>query len=123
MDVVRNSLLVCDMGNHRIQEFSLADRTKVLQVYGKGQGNEAGYLNYPCSILSFPTKDMIVTCESIGNRLQFFSRAGESLAIYGARGEADGQLREPSSIDVNLEKGLILVCDKKNNRVQSLEIR
>ncbi len=108
----KSELYIADACNHRIVVVNPAG--EVLRQFG-GAGRGPGQLSYPYDLMLL-SDDTLLVCEFGNNRLQRFSREGESLGIYGRLGFEKGELQYPWGVDGTDEH--IFVVDSGNNRVQ-----
>lgn len=114
------TLWVADACNHRIVRLSLDG--EVLAVFGSF-GSGAGELRYPYDIVSTPARQAdsaggtIMVCEYEGNRLQWFTKDGRSVGVWGHSGRAVGELFAPWGATYG-PRGRVWVVDSLNSRVQ-----
>ena len=99
-------VVVCDFGNHRIQEF--ARDLSFVREWGS-RGDLPGQFKEPCAVAVAPNGDVFVA-DTWNQRVQAFSKTGEYLrewagGFYGPRGIA---------VDSG---GSVFLADTGNNRV------
>jgi sugar lactone lactonase YvrE len=98
--------LVCDFGNHRIQEFGRDAR--LLRGWGQ-RGKEPGEFEQPGAVAVAPSGEIVVA-DTWNQRVQVFSKTGEFVREFG------GGFFGPRGIAVD-GTGSIFVSDTGNNRV------
>uniref|UniRef100_A0A7S0FJ51 Uncharacterized protein n=1 Tax=Pyrodinium bahamense TaxID=73915 RepID=A0A7S0FJ51_9DINO len=109
-------VLVCDSGNHRIQEFDMLDEFKFVRQFGlKGTG-EAQFTS-PLDVAVNCAGEILVSDSC--HRIQVFDHEGNFLRAFGSKGRQPGQFDHPTNMAVNDENALF-VCDQSNHRVQVL---
>jgi RHS repeat-associated protein len=79
-------------------------------------GTSDGQMSEPVGITTNGGQSFFVV-ERANNRVEKFSSQGEWLAKFGGPGPGDGQLKEPTAI--NLSGSLLWVADTGNNRMQA----
>eukprot|EP00425_Heterocapsa_triquetra_P030167 CAMPEP_0195099096 /NCGR_PEP_ID=MMETSP0448-20130528/58067_1 /TAXON_ID=66468 /ORGANISM="Heterocapsa triquestra, Strain CCMP 448" /LENGTH=549 /DNA_ID=CAMNT_0040133921 /DNA_START=39 /DNA_END=1688 /DNA_ORIENTATION=- len=109
-------LLVCDSGNHRVQEFDLHNGCGFVREWGS-QGVGDGQFNSPLAVTANRTGDILVSDSS--NRIQVFDPQGQFIRAFGRKSSQDGCFNYPVGLSVNDENALF-VCDQGNHRVQVL---
>lgn len=110
------TLWIADACNHRLVRMTLEGEVQaVVGSYGSGPGQ----MRYPYDI-SQGSDGSLMVCEYEGNRLQWFSKAGKSLRIWGRAGRAVGELFAPWGA-VYGPNNWIYVVDSLNSRVQVIE--
>ncbi|HEU4735433.1 MAG TPA: 6-bladed beta-propeller, partial [Solirubrobacterales bacterium] len=109
-------LWVPDVGNHRIQKWSVPNyRPYWFGAFGTlGAGD--GQLKTPADIAFAANGDLLVVDKG-NNRVERFNREGKYLSKFGSYGTAAGLFSTPTSIAVDGSKKL-WITDKVNNRVQ-----
>ncbi len=75
-------------------------------------------MKYPYD-LAIDSENNIYVCEYGNCRVQKFSPHGESLAIYGKPGRAEGEFYSPWGVCIHKSHKL-LVADTQNNRIAIL---
>lgn len=107
------NIYVADSGRHRVVKYD--PEGIPLLIFGTGgPSGEEGELYYPES-LAFGN-DRIYVTDTVNNRIQVFSTAGEYLGGWGQSGSADGDLSEPNGIAVSPD-GEVFVTEGRNHRV------
>jgi DNA-binding beta-propeller fold protein YncE len=114
----RETLLVADSCNHRLQRFTLDGRREG----GFGRlGAGPGDLKYPCSVAVAPEGGPgppgIYVADWGNNRIQRFDRDGRPLGSFGGPGRAPGEMATPWDVAVGPD-GRLYVADYGNHRVQ-----
>lgn len=109
----KNTFLVADTNNHRIQEFDAIGN--FIKAWG-AQGSSAGLFKYP-SAVAVDSSGFIYVCDSFNNRIQKFDEDGNYIAEWGAEGTDDGQFIIPFDIKIDLDDN-VYVADGGNDRVQ-----
>ena len=109
-------IYVADLGNHRIQKFTL-DGAFVLKWGSEGFGD--GIFYYPRGVAVDKNHDVYVVDQ--GRYLQKFTSNGNFLYSYdcGLSGNEPGQFNGPIDLAV-ADGGKIYVVDRGNNRIQVL---
>ncbi len=87
----------------------------VLAVMGRF-GDGPGELRYPYDITVTPDETIMV-CEYEGNRLQWFTKDGRSIRVWGRAGRKVGELFAPWGATYG-GSGLVYVVDSLNSRIQ-----
>merc|ERR1711972_72264 len=109
-------ILVCDSGNHRVQEFNMLDGFSFVREFGT-HGTGEGQFSTPLGVAVNRSGEILVSDAS--NRVSVFDKEGQFLRSFGLKGRKDGSLNYPVNMAVNDEDALF-VCDQGNNRVQVL---
>ncbi len=109
-------LWVTDVGNHRIQKWSVPNyRPSWFGAFGTvGAGD--GQLKAPGGIAFAANGDLFVVDKG-NNRIERFNREGKFVSKFGSYGTTAGLLSAPSSIAVDGSNKL-WITDELNNRVQ-----
>ena len=111
-----NHLWVADACNHRIQVFDAnVEPPKLLSHWGEA-GREAGEIKYPYAIELLDDGNVML-CEFGNDRVQKFTRDGESLGVWGSAGKQPGQFSQPWAIAID-SKNMIHIVDTYNHRIQ-----
>jgi len=110
----RNSVVVTDMLNARIQEISL-DGSFIREVRGASGGFG------PIGIAVGPTGD-IALADSESHQVKILSPEGELKKTIGAEGSGLGQFESPSDVAFH-GPDIILVSDMHNHRIQVISIK
>lgn len=111
----RETLLVADSCNHRIQRLSLDG--ELLQQWGEEGAGESQF-RYPFGIAVEPREEGdIYVVEWGNNRLQRFSARGEFLGMLGEAGRERGQMATPWDVELAAD-GRLFIADCNNHRVQ-----
>ncbi len=111
-----SELWVADACNHRIQVFDLQRSPAELKTVWGVEGSEPGQLYYPYDLV-LASDQTIYVCEYGNQRVQQFSRDGQSLRILGAPGHGEGQFYQPWGLVLDSQQRLH-VLDSNNHRVQ-----
>ena len=107
-------IVVADYNNNRIQVISKEGETNL--TFGDS-GPEK--VIHPVCCITF--KNMIFVSDRDNNCVKAFDRSGTFLYKFGKQGNQDGQFSYPYLMHVDSSNNL-LVCDKKNNRVQQFSL-
>ncbi len=108
---------VADSCNHRICIFDArGDSAKFVRSWGT-MGTEVGKLRYPYDLF-FAADGTVLIAEFGNNRVQKFTREGQSLGGWGGPGRMPGQLHQPWGLCEN-SGGKIHVLDSYNHRIQT----
>ncbi len=87
------------------------DRYVYLRSFPEGPGFDSPY------DLAVDGSGNIYVADTNNHRIQKFSRFGDLIAMWGAWGSGDGQLRKPWGIAVD-KSGYVYVADSDNSRIQ-----
>jgi DNA-binding beta-propeller fold protein YncE len=68
--------------------------------------------------LAFDRDDNIYVTEIGNNRVQVFDKTGKSIAMWGRKGNGDGEFGNLHGIIVDPANGRVYVADTANNRIQ-----
>lgn len=113
MDIRHGRLYVPDIGNHRVNVFSLDGEP--LFHFG-GQGTVPGRFNAPESA-KFDRKGNLYVADHKNDRIQVFDKDGTHLSTFGRPGSGPGELSAPASIAFD-RYGNVFVTEVGNNRIQ-----
>ena len=117
LDVCLNDeehIVVTEYGNNRIQVLSQEGET--ISILGDS-GPEK--LNSPGSCILY--KNMFLVADGGNNCVKAFNQSGTFLYKFGKQGNQDGQFTSPCGMLLDSSNNL-LVCDRKNNRVQQFSL-
>ncbi len=111
----RETLLVVDSCNHRVQRLTLEG--DFIEAWGS-PGTEPGEFNFPYGIAveDRPGGDVFIV-EWGNNRVQRFDANGRYLRSWGRPGRAVGELATPWDIALSGD-GRVFVADYNNHRIQ-----
>jgi tripartite motif-containing protein 71 len=109
----KGSIWVSDTANDRVQKFS--PWGFVMKVLGSG-----GQLDEPLGIDVAPAGEVFVA-DAKRDRVVVFGEAGEYLRAFGSSGSGDGQLRNPTGLEVDGRRAWVL--DDDNQRVQQFDLQ
>jgi sugar lactone lactonase YvrE len=116
----RESILVADSCNHRIQRFSLEGRFE--GSFGR-LGSGPGELKYPYGVAAAPPGSPaapgIYVAEWGNNRVQRFHHDGRPAGLWGRAGRGPGELSTPWDVAIGPD-GKLVVVDYGNHRLQVL---
>lgn len=108
-----------DLETHRVMKWTPEGR--LLMILGTGSpapDNNAKYaFNRPATLNFGPDGDFFVADGYGNSRVAHYSRAGEFLAQWGAKGTGDGEFNLVHDIAVD-SRGRLYVTDRVNKRVQ-----
>lgn len=109
---------------HQVIKFS--PDGKVLMTLGTAGGaREPGYFWQPNAVLVAPNGDIFVSeghtdAPTANARVLKFDKDGKLLAMYGKRGNGDGELLQPHALAMD-SRGRLFVGDRSNNRIVILD--
>ncbi|MBI3785098.1 MAG: SMP-30/gluconolactonase/LRE family protein [Deltaproteobacteria bacterium] len=106
------TVVVCDFGNHRIQELS---RTSTFVRQWGGEGEAPGAFKQPAGVAVSP-QDEIYVADTWNHRIQVFAKDGKYLRQWV------GGFFSPRGVAVD-SKGSVYVADSGNNRVVRFSAR
>ena len=107
-------IVVTECSNQRIHVLSKEGET--ISIFGDS-GPEK--LNRPSSCISF--QNMFLVSDANNHCVKAFDQSGTFLYKFGTKGNQDGQFNLPRGMLVDRSSNL-LVCDRKNNRVQQFRL-
>lgn len=113
-----NLVYVADHSNCRVQAFttsSTGSAPPFLTKWGSA-GNGQGQFNWPTGV-ALSASGYAYVVETIGARVQRFTRTGLYVGQWGTYGSANGQFRSPQGIAVDAA-GSVYVADWGNDRIQ-----
>ena len=104
------------------QAIKFSPSGQVLMTLGtKGvSGSGPAHFDQPTDVVEAANGDLFVTDshrEGKNNRVVRFTRAGNFVAEWGAKGSGPGQFSEPHTIAID-SRGRLFVGDRENNRIQ-----
>ena len=108
---VKNSIYICDGGNHRVQ------------VYNKSFGFEFQFseeMNSPAGICIKHNKVFVTQFSS--HCLNVYSTKGKYLSSAGVKGKKGLEFDEPRGLDISTEKYRIYIAEYENDRIQCLNL-
>lgn len=100
-----------------IRRVQAGQRRRSIAIWGEG-GSRPGQFSSPHD-LALDAQGAMYVVDTLNNRVQQLSPAGEPLAQWGTTGQNAGQFRSPRGLTVDAE-GQIYVCDTLNHRIQKL---
>lgn len=106
------SVYVSDLGNKRIQKFSVYG--KFVTEWGHSSRDSGGF-HYPAGVAAY--NGSIFAVDHDLNRVQKFTPNGTFVLEWGMRGSGEGQFLLPN--DIAIHDGLVYVVDTGNQRVQA----
>ena len=112
---------VADHNNHRISVFD--SKGAFVRSFGS-EGSEAEQFNHPTGIAFSTGTGLLYICDTHNHRVCIYDSDGKWLrAVGGKRGDADGELSEPSHVAVcqsplDTTQDRVYVTDYGNDRVQ-----
>ena len=107
-------IVVAEFSNHRIQLISKEGETHF--SFGDS-GPEKLYLPFGCVFF----KSITFVSDAGNHCVKAFDQSGKCLYKFGKQGNEDGQFNYPRLMHVDNSNNL-LVCDKRNNRVQQFSL-
>jgi len=115
-------ILIVDYGNHRVQSWSLSEKSFGPCVGHRGSGDLE--FKSPRGIAIDKHHHRIIVVDSNNHRLVFLSSIDLSFlfSINGKQGSQSGELHNPSSIAIDDDRHRIVVTDTNNHRVQVLSL-
>ena len=108
-------IVVTEARGHRIQVLSKDAET--ISIFGSSDHPEK--LQYPISCIPYKNKFLLTAMNN--QCLKVFDQSGTFLYKVGKKGNQDGQLNGPQGMLLDSSNNL-LVCDKRNNRVQQFSL-
>src|SRR5947207_5234743 len=105
------NIYVADAGNHRVEKLT-PDGTSI----GEWKGPEPGFYG-PRRVAIGPDGSVYVVDQG-HTRIAKFNLNGQVLAVWGTKGNSDGQLDDPTSVAVDRATNKIYVADPRNKRIQ-----
>ena len=108
---VKNSIYICDGGNHRVQ------------VYNKSFGFEFLFsekMNLPAGICIEPNKVYVTQWSS--HCLNLYSTEGKYLDSVGVKGKNELEFEQPRRLDISTDKYRIYIAKYGNDRIQCLNL-
>ena len=108
---VKNSIYICDGGNHRVQ------------VYNKSFGFEFQFsekMNSPAGICIEPNKVYVTQWSS--HCLNVYSTEGKYLDSVGVKGKNELEFDKPLGLDISTDKDRIYIAEYGNVRIQCLNL-
>lgn len=120
VDLARGELIVADACNHRLGRFRFDGSLIGFVGSPESAGSKPGQMLYPYGLALLPDGSALVS--EFGNgRLQRFDLAtGQSLGVYGRRGEGKGEMTTPWGVCV--EGDLLYALDSGNNRIMAARV-
>jgi len=97
--------------NHRVQKLS-PDGTFIAEWKGPGVGF------YGPRRIAIGPDDSIYVVDQGQTRIVKFDPDGQILAVWGTKGNGDGQLDDPTSVAVDPTTNKVYVADPRNKRIQ-----
>ena len=105
-------IIVTDKGNKLIKIFSSSGE------YLRKFGGVGSLVNpYHC----IQHGQYFIVTDYGDDSIKMFDLEGKFISKFGKRGNKDGEFNKPSYLSVN-KKGLLMVCDESNHRVQVFEL-
>jgi len=119
IDHDHDRILITDIGNHRVQSWSLSEQSFLSCIGCLGSGDLE--FNCPQGIAIDKHHHRIVIADNNNHRLVFLSSIDLSFLLsIGRQGSQPGEFRCPTGIAIDDDRHRIIVCDAFNNRVQVL---
>ena len=116
-----NHVYVADHNNHRVTVFDA--KGAFLRSFGS-QGSAASQFNHPTGLAFSTGTGLLYICDTHNHRVCIYDAEGGWVrAVGGKRGDADGELSEPSHVAVcqsplDSSQDRVYVTDYGNDRVQ-----
>ena len=114
-------IYVADHNNHRVTVFD--SKGAFVRSFGS-EGSEAGQFNHPTGMAFSTGTGLLYICDTHNHRLCIYDSDGKYVrAVGGKRGDADGELSEPSHVAVcqsplDSTQDRVYVTDYGNDRIQ-----
>lgn len=123
LDELNSSLYIADMGNNRIQRYSLGITANGTTVCGgNGPGSNSSQLNGPHGVYVSKKSGDIYIADRANNRIQRWSPGASSgvtiAGVLGMSGTDATMLNSPVNVIMNMNETFLYVSDRGNNRVQ-----
>ena len=112
------NILVCDCGNHRIQQFSPTG--KHLKTVGT-RGNGPLQFNSPVGIAVHPHTHKVYVADTVNHRIQVLNSDLTYSSSFGSRGSNNGEFDQPYDISTD-SVGNVYVADCDNHRIQVFSV-
>lgn len=110
------NIWVSDHLYRRVQEFSATGEfIRAIGDVGHGGGGQTEFL-YPDGI-AVDGEGIVWVADRNHDKVQKLSSTGQYLGEFGGQGSGDGQLEQPTAIDIK-PSGDLVVSDRSNGRVQ-----
>jgi DNA-binding beta-propeller fold protein YncE len=109
-----------DVAGHAVMKFSPDGHLQmVLTNAGKqpGDNNSKGAFNRPTSLTFGPSGDFFVSDGYVNSRVVHYSKDGDYINHWGAKGKADGEFDLVHDVVID-KRGYLYVGDRNNARVQ-----
>ena len=110
----KETLLVTDLCNNRIQEFTMDG--ECISCFGS-KGNDPLQFNYPRGIAINKTTGQVYVADCDNHRVQVLNADLTFSNMFGSRGSGQGQFQYPYGVAIE-SQGLVYVADSYNNRIQ-----
>jgi DNA-binding beta-propeller fold protein YncE len=114
----KNNLYVVDYALSRISVFTNGGHP-LMTIGSKGSG--PGEFNVPRDV-AIDRNNKVYVCDSLNHRIQVFASDGRFLYSFGGSGREPGHFLGPSSLAIDLEKHIMYVADRGNNRIQIFQL-
>ena len=116
----RNTVVVADTGNHRVQVF---DQNGTLLFKFGSEGSGEGNFSSPEDVAvrrnSNTMDEGVIAVADTGNhRIQVFHGNGTFDFAFGSEGSGEGNFSSPKGVDIDVDLGRIFVADTGNHRIQ-----
>ncbi len=100
-----------------VRRVQAGQRRRSIAIWGEG-GSRPGQFSSPHDVALDGHGNMYAV-DTLNNRVQKLSAAGEAVAQWGTTGQKAGQFRSPRALTVDAE-GQVFVTDTLNHRIQKL---
>ena len=114
IDVKGGGIVVCDLSNYRIQQFSPTG--KHLKTVGT-KGNGPLQFNQPVGIAVHPHTHKVYVADTDNHRIQVLNSDLTYSSNFGSHGSSNGEFNEPYDISTD-SAGNVYVVDSNNHRIQ-----
>ena len=122
LNVAESCLFVADH-NNAIQKFKItypdsSNKFPCLFEYIETYSRKESALKCPCGLAFSKKESKLFVCDNQNHRIQVFANHGTVTAIFGKRGDQNGEFNEPHSITINSDEDKLFITDHGNSRVQ-----
>ena len=127
LDENNSYLYIADLGNNRIQRYSLGTAANGTTVAGgNGAGSNSDQLDNPHGVYVSKSNGDIYIADTLNHRIQRWSSGASSgvtiAGITGINGVNATMLDTPVGVIMNMNETFVYVSDRGNNRVQRYQL-